>query len=87
MPFTTSNTGPDHKTSIADLERAGLPLTEENLRYGIPSSMINAPNLMQALQAAAQAEERMPGSAGSKLLGYLNRRIDDLEQRLARGGL
>ena len=41
-------------------------------------------NLLHAMNAVAQAEERRPGSAGSKILAYLDRRITDLENRVGR---
>lgn len=41
-------------------------------------------NLLHAMNAAAQAEERRPGSGGAKLLALFDRRITGLENRVGR---
>ena len=41
-------------------------------------------NLLHAMNAVAQAEERRPSVGGAKLLGLFDRRITNLENRVGR---
>ena len=41
-------------------------------------------NLLHAMNAVAQAEERRPSVGGAKLLGLFDRRITSLENRVGR---
>lgn len=81
MPIST---GPDHKTPIEDLERAGLPVTEENLRYGIPSKMGSTALNIGALLALADVEpERNPRNEAGEVLANLYREVGRLKNRVS----
>ena len=58
--------------------------TISDVTGGSPRGDADGANLLHAMNAVAQAEERRPGSAGSKILAYLDRRITDLENRVGR---
>ena len=51
---------------------------------GPPRDDANGANLLHAMNAVAQAEERRPSVGGAKLLGLFDRRITSLENRVGR---
>ena len=51
---------------------------------GPPMDDANGANLLHAMNAVAQAEERRPSVGGAKLLALFDRRITGLENRVGR---
>ena len=49
-----------------------------------PGRDTSGANLLHAMNAVAQAEERRPSVGGAKLLGLFDRRITNLENRVGR---
>ena len=56
------------------------PVTAQNP----PGRDTGGANLLHAMNAVAQAEERRPSVGGAKLLGLFDRRITNLENRVGR---